>query len=133
MHWQIIGPVDGAFEAISDWFLDGAIDGCVEVPGRSERSLELTPARSCRDSPRPGSSARATARHADAPPDGRLNRISSAIAPCLDRAGNAYALPCLVPAIALAFPTDTHRIHNSQQMKGLANLSETLALRGPES
>jgi hypothetical protein len=43
VHWQIIGPVDDAFEAISGRFRDGAIDGFVAVPGGSVRSLELTP------------------------------------------------------------------------------------------
>ncbi|NIY94961.1 hypothetical protein HC022_01480 [Salipiger sp. HF18] len=85
---------------ITGWVLDGAIDGFVAVPGGSVRSLELT---------------------------------LGPFVPRLPEAGlvrSGYcALPCLVPAIALAFPTDMHRVHNSQQMKGRTILSETLALR----
>ena len=89
---------------ITGWFLDGAIDGFVAVPGGSVRSLELT---------------------------------LGPFVPRLAKAGlvpSGYcASPCLVPVIALAFPTDMHRIHNSQQMKGRTIPSETLAVRGQKT
>lgn len=40
-HWQVIGTVDDAFEAIRDWVEAGAIDGFIAVPGGSVSSLRL--------------------------------------------------------------------------------------------
>ncbi len=42
VHWQIIGTVEDAVEAITHWFRAGAIDGFMAVPGGSVRSLERT-------------------------------------------------------------------------------------------
>lgn len=40
-HWQVIGTVDDAIEAIRDWTEAGAIDGFIAVPGGSVSSLHL--------------------------------------------------------------------------------------------
>lgn len=40
-HWQVIGTVDDAFAAISDWSESGAIDGFIAVPGGSVASMRL--------------------------------------------------------------------------------------------
>lgn len=40
-HWQIIGTVDDAFEAIRDWSESGAIDGFIALPGGSVGSMHL--------------------------------------------------------------------------------------------
>ena len=40
-HWQIIGTVEDAFEAIREWAAAGAIDGFVAVPGGSVASMRL--------------------------------------------------------------------------------------------
>ncbi len=40
-HWQVIGTVDDAFGAISEWAEAGAIDGFIAVPGGSVSSLHL--------------------------------------------------------------------------------------------
>ncbi|MEF2072684.1 NtaA/DmoA family FMN-dependent monooxygenase [Consotaella aegiceratis] len=40
-HWQVIGTVDDAVEAIRDWTDAGAIDGFVALPGGSVGSMRL--------------------------------------------------------------------------------------------
>lgn len=41
-HWQVIGTVEDAFEAIRDWSESGAIDGFIALPGGSVASMRLT-------------------------------------------------------------------------------------------
>lgn len=41
-HWQIIGTVDDAVEAIRKWSDAGAIDGFIAAPGGSTSSMHLT-------------------------------------------------------------------------------------------
>lgn len=40
-HWQVIGTVEDAFDAIRDWTLAGAIDGFVALPGGSVSCMHL--------------------------------------------------------------------------------------------
>ncbi|MBP1849571.1 NtaA/DmoA family FMN-dependent monooxygenase [Rhizobium halophytocola] len=40
-HWQVIGTVEDAFEAVRDWTAAGAVDGFVAVPGGSVSSMRL--------------------------------------------------------------------------------------------
>ncbi|MGY0587813.1 MAG: NtaA/DmoA family FMN-dependent monooxygenase [Paraglaciecola chathamensis] len=40
-HWQVIGTVDDAFNAISEWHDQGAIDGFICTPGGSWGSVDL--------------------------------------------------------------------------------------------